>query len=223
MRALSQIGRIEFPRPTGALVNMMPFIMGDSASLPKEYRQYAGLIEACGLEPAQLGKVGYLSINETFIAAGQTQRRAGIHTDKLPTSAWGGGGWGKGSMAPKGRMDGLYVASTVDRSCRAWDLSIDHPGLMGNCEHLRVMLETEWPASYMAAHTLYWMTDSCPHESLPLSRRTFRQWFRLVTNKVDLWYERHSTTNPLGVIAPCEIVKADKFIGGHEDEPSPGI
>ena len=46
-----------------------------------------------------------------------------------------------------------------------------------------------------------------PHESLPVKERKYRQFFRLVTSNVSLWYESHSTANPLGVIPDKRITK----------------
>ena len=42
------------------------------------------------------------------------------------------------------------------------------------------------------------MTDRTPHESLPLKPGQYRQYFRLVTSNVSVWYAKHSTPNPLG-------------------------
>ena len=68
-----------------------------------------------------------------------------------------------------------------------------------------------------------------PHESLPLSQGAHRQFFRVVTSQVgtdgrhpkvttfievSLWYESHSTPNPLGVLpdpAVTRTVRGDKF------------
>lgn len=55
------------------------------------------------------------------------------------------------------------------------------------------------------------MTDSCPHESIPLKTKQFRQWSRVVTRNVGLWYHQHSTPNPLGISPNCEIIKESKF------------
>ena len=49
---------------------------------------------------------------------------------------------------------------------------------------------------------------------MPLQQETFRQFFRIVTSKVSLWYKDHSTANPLGVEPDPEITKVvvgDKF------------
>ncbi|KAI9359317.1 hypothetical protein DFJ73DRAFT_817841 [Zopfochytrium polystomum] len=61
---------------------------------------------------------------------------------------------------------------------------------------------------------MIWMTDRTPHESVPIEvPGTFRQYFRLVTSQVSVWYEEHSTKNELGVVPPetVVIVKGDKF------------
>jgi hypothetical protein len=195
---------------------MMPFIMGDHLSVPEEFDDYIPLIEACNLESEQIGKVGYLSVAESAVCIEMSQRRPGIHTDKHQGAGNGwGGGWGRGNPGAA-RRDGIYMASTVSNSCRAWDVHIETPGDMGDCEHLRTALNNLEPVC-MKADTLYWMTDSCPHESLPLEAHTVRQWFRVVTHKVDLWYSDHSTASPLGIQPACRIISGDKFKQASHD------
>ena len=49
---------------------------------------------------------------------------------------------------------------------------------------------------------------------MPLKEATFRQFFRIVTSKVSLWYRDHSTPNPLGVEPDPDITRTvvgDKF------------
>lgn len=208
MSYLQVVGRVQFPAPKDIVINMLPFVMGHLETVPMQYRGYVPLIAACQLEPKQMGKVGYLSIHESRATQFGTQKRPGIHTDKHPSSDWGGGGWGGGKDA-SGREDGIYMASTVAGSCRAWDTHIKTPGPLGNCEHLRKQLELTTP-HILQRDMLYWMTDSTPHESLPMRPGTYRQWFRLVTHKVDLWYAQHSTENRL-VVPPCKIVYESKF------------
>ena len=127
---------------------------------------------------------------------------------------------------------GIYLASSVGDSCKLWDCQVN-PGYdggeiighLGDIEHLRDFLPdsdervmsngTEYPLTeVMEENTLYWITDRTPHESLPLDRETHRQWFRLVTSQVSLWFEDHSTKNPLGIVPDPEIttiVKGSKF------------
>ena len=42
------------------------------------------------------------------------------------------------------------------------------------------------------------MSDVTPHESVPFAEAAHRQYFRLVTSSVSVWYAKHSTANPLG-------------------------
>ena len=58
------------------------------------------------------------------------------------------------------------------------------------------------------------MTDRTPHESLPLKTGTYRQFFRLVTSRVGLWFADHSTPNPFGIVPDpkiTKIVRGSKF------------
>ena len=212
MSTLVKIGMVEFPPYQGININMMPFIIGDDSSIPEEYRHYSPLLDQCQLDDEELGKVGYLSISESFVKKGQSQRRPGIHTEKHPSSSWGGGGWGGGSDdeeddKPK---QGLFQASTVDDSCRAWNIHIPFPGPMGAVD-LECIRNGLGKGILMKKNELYWMTDSCPHESLPLPADTERQWFRFVTSAVDIWYKEHSTPNRLGVLPTGRILEGSKF------------
>lgn len=86
-------------------------------------------------------------------------------------------------------------------------------GLLGVIEHLRHLLPPQLKQT-LKANRLYWMTDRTPHESLPLKAAGPRQFFRLVTSQVSLWYEDHSTLNPEGVkpnTKITKIVKGNKF------------
>jgi hypothetical protein len=64
------------------------------------------------------------------------------------------------------------------------------------------------------------MTDSTPHESLPLDDDTQRQFFRLVSNEITVWYASHSTPSPFGISPPesVEVLNYDKFAA--ERDPS---
>jgi len=70
-----------FPPANGINVNMMPFIMGQPDSIPAAYRQYWPLIKGCNLSRSEEQKVGYLTIQESWVPARQSQRRRGLHID----------------------------------------------------------------------------------------------------------------------------------------------
>jgi hypothetical protein len=219
MLNLALVGKATFPESRGISINMMPYVIGDVESIPEEYRQYVPMIEACGVEKEENRKIGYLTILESDVKAGVSQRRPGVHTDghcckNGDKKAWGG--WGSGKMLGDGTLHvkGIYVASNIPDTCQAWDKAIDNSGWMGDCEGCPDIMKElgETPAVMMGADRIYWMTDRCPHESLPVKEDCHRQFFRLVTSAVDIWYTRHSTPNRLGVKAPCQHVDADKFV-----------
>jgi len=310
-------------------INMMPFIVADDfeeCKLPECVRPYWSLIKAClapemdrswhhlwpaSRIPSEKGKVNYLTIQESWVEEGSSQRRAGLHVDSpgrvkikngLDTTAGcskedlkspngppadegnsvkeggaeGGDGedsrqggsidkgspkklkphvkgdgdsqpynghrWGLGCCHyvrqvaeedtfryPNDRFHsrlqqlvessyvlqgGIYIASNQSNSSRAWDcrVAVDAIGRLGDVEHLRGVMPEQ--GTNLEAGRLYWLTDRTPHESLPLKKGAFRQFFRLVTSQVSLWYADHSTANPLGVKpdpAITRIVVGDKF------------
>ena len=251
--------KVTFPTPQGININMMPFIMGRTfkeCCLPEYLEPYWELIVACRLggnsflypkKHNELGKVGFLTIQESVVEEGSSQRRPGIHTenpgrvfieeidrngdDKADCKVCivkGRGSskavensWGRGWASIVGAFDfkgGIYMASTVDDSCEIWDCQILHDnfgreiiGDMGDIEHLRTLLPQ---SEKMMKNRIYWLTDRTPHESLPLTKGTYRQFFRLVTSEVSLWFEEHSTKNPKGIVPDprmTKIVQGSKF------------
>ena len=65
------VNTIEFPQVMGVKCNMMPLIQGDSSSLPDEYKSYAKIVDENYLEK---GEIGYLTIDESFVNSGESQR-----------------------------------------------------------------------------------------------------------------------------------------------------
>ena len=248
--------KIRFPEPTGININMMPFIMDvekfEKCQLPEYLHIYwERIIQKCPLGLDQLGNIGYLTIQESHVNKGETQRRPGVHTERpgivkfqqkqqegqttkeagsIETfaraprvsgngeSLMGVGtfGWGVGEhVVEEARLKGgIYMISNTNDSCKLYNCEIMSDkliGELGDIEHLREFLPQ---GEVMEKDTLYWFTDRTPHEALPLKEGTHRQFFRLVTSQVSLWYIDHSTKNPLGVMPDHEItkiVKGSKF------------
>ncbi|XP_066913346.1 uncharacterized protein [Clytia hemisphaerica] len=245
---------VKFPKPTDININMMPFVMAkqfENMQLPDYLKPYSDMIETAFFKEVplifhieELGKIGYLTIHESLVEEGKSQRRPGLHTESpgyiyvknglsdekceelciekgsgydeivpFPVS------WGQFSYTsidvPHG---GIYMASNVDDSCKVWDCQIvaDNNGeelirKHGDIEHLRCFLPE---STLLKSNYLYWITDRTPHESLPLKKGSYRQFFRLVTHRVSVWYEDHSTKNPNGVVPDpkmTRIVKGSKF------------
>jgi len=208
---LRQLEKVIFPPTKNININMMPFIIGDPTSIPSEYRHYCPLIQKCSVDEQEFGKVGYLSIAESKVRAGHSQRRSGLHTERPNNKdGWGKGGWGGGLETKDKLIGGLYMASNVENSCQAWNIAIEHPGHLGSCEEHEHLLTDDIKHIFLE-NELVWMTDRCPHESMILAKDTYRQWFRFVTSQVTIWYSEHSTFNNLGIQPNCEIIYGSKF------------
>ena len=104
--------------------------------------------------PSELGKVNYLTIQECWVEQGTSQRRPGLHVDspgevrlrgeeKEPgdkgrgsSQPYKGHHWGEGcahSVPIQGTSDlsyvlrgGIYISSSLQSSCRAWNCSVGH-------------------------------------------------------------------------------------------------
>lgn len=106
------------------------------------------------------------------------------------------------------------------RQCRWLGLQVDADaiGHQGSVEHLRHLLDKTTDEAVMSARSLYWMSDTTPHEGLPLTDAQTRVYFRLVVGKLSLWYTEHNTPNPLGVLPDAQIVHGDKFSAKDTNE-----
>jgi hypothetical protein len=84
----------------------------------------------------------------------------------------------------------------------------------GDCNDIRHTLGSP---ILVSPNVMYWITDQTPHESLPVRETTYRQFFRLVSPEVAVWFAKNNTRNPLGVEPQCRIVYGDKFQSGEAE------
>ena len=229
--AFASCGTIKFPEPQNLNVNMMPFVIGDRNSLPPQLQPYYdNLVAYCPYDVSDEGNVGYITVQESVVEEGTSQRRGGLHIDspgvfedraydhKKGHDIFYPGRehhWGQGILFEPDRFKGgIYVASSVEGSTEVYDALVDKskPGLVdrhGSCEHLRRFLGK---GTKLVENELVWLTDETPHEALPLSERQYRQFFRFVGPYVSHWYSDHSTANPLcPVPGDVVVVHGDKF------------
>ena len=163
-------------------------------------------------------KVMYLTIQESFVQRGDTQRRGGLHVE-----APGAGGsfaaaiehrWGQGiAWSPDELKGGLYIASNVANKTAVWDALIDTKEASvdshGGIDHLRPYIGN---GKKIPANRLVWLTDRTPHEALAQEQDGYRQFFRLVTSDISLWFAAHSTPNPLVPVPEhVQIIEDSKF------------
>jgi hypothetical protein len=194
---------VSFPEPTNIIninINMMPIKPSwPYDTIPEYLKSYIPLIEKCDIDRSQYDKICYLTIQESIVPENGYQRTPGLHTeaarsplssrDQVVIQRWGGFAIG-----------GIYVASNVNDSTRIYNTTVDDCLIsrLGTLEFLRPELEKR--GYYQPkANKISWMTDQTPHEALPVTPGTLRQFFRLVMSDVSVWYSKHSTPNPLGL------------------------
>lgn len=218
---------IRWPAPVGRdlNVNMMPFVAGKRETLPPLLQRYWSLIEQCRVSRSQHGKVWYLTVHETHVEAGCTQRRPGLHVEGVPLThagqcvelrGHGWGSWGRGGGPTVEFEGGVWMAHEGPGDTAVWTVQIATPfvGTGGSVEHLRKQLSLDGHEAFLVpSGTLCWLTDQTPHEALPATESGLRRFFRLVGSDVSIWYSAHSTPNPLGTRPPpsVRIVDSPKF------------
>jgi hypothetical protein len=228
---------VQFPKGADINVNMMPIDLNKFSTIPPFLDGYKDAIRTCermqqggwDTETWRTGKIGYVTIHESWVQPGETQRRPGLHVEspvvkvegrivrKDPDDllwrriAWGGGGWARDHP-----IDGIYIASNVEAMTQLFPSIIQRPeefaDVHGGVDSLREYLGQ---GVRTKANRLYWLTDRTPHETLPnpFDKPVYRQFFRLVVGPIDVWYTKHNTPNPLGILPPAqvEITDDDKF------------
>jgi|SRR5690606_15041933 len=193
-----KIAQVQFPEFQKLSINMMPIIVGHPDSVPKELHGYLDMINASGFSK---GSFAYLTVTESAVTNKQTQRRGGVHTDGTNIGGWGGwGGWGGMKYG-----EGIFIASTDGRT-RLWNYKTKDVDRHGTLLHKPV-----GEGEVADPNTMYWLTDRTPHESLQSQVEGERQFFRLVADKISMWWEQHSTPNPFGIMPNAPIVKTSKF------------
>jgi hypothetical protein len=200
------VNTIEFPTPVGVKCNMMPFIQGDSSSLPEEYKSYSKIVDENYLEK---GEIGYLTIDESFVDGGKTQR--GYNSKGIDRNVhievgrcenknrWGGSGggssWGGRNHTLLEDDTMVLIANNISDTCRVWDtkeMSYTDDGDLSEYidrypEHTGLMLKSGEVAK---------ISIFTPHECVSQKESKFRQFFRIVGKGVT-GREEYFTVNPL--------------------------
>jgi len=81
-----------FPKPKDIIINMMPFIIGDPRSVPREYHQYLLQLEGSSIAvgrkldlmnppPCRERNVGYLTIQERLVKKGESLCHPGLRIE----------------------------------------------------------------------------------------------------------------------------------------------
>lgn len=198
------INKIEFPKFTGIKCNMMPFIQGDSNSLPEMYKPYSKIINENFLEK---GEIGFLTIDEAFVESGKSQRgyngkninrNVHIEVGRNPEfNYWGGGesSWGGRRHTLLDDSTEVLIANSISDTCRVWDnkeLAYTKDGDLSEYidkypENTGILLKSGEVAK---------ISIFTPHECINQLESSVRQFFRIVGKGVK-GREDYFTINPL--------------------------
>lgn len=200
-------GEVPLPAFSGTRVMMMPIILGDGESVPPELQHYAETLAALfeKMLADHAGKVGYLTIDEKRVAAGETHRRAGKHVDGVfngSIGGWGGGGGGGWGSAGNGMLTVSNIAG-----CRLWAGEfVGEVDKDGGC-----VGEVAAPPIVLEGGVAYWLDGLCVHESMPMAKAVDRQFVRLSLPSCAPWFDGYSV-NPLGVKPTGPILPRREFM-----------
>ena len=208
MRSMfSKLNEVVLPEFSNTRIMMMPVILGNLAGIPEHYKELVSKfykqvdkLEREGkLVSKAIGCIGYLTIDERIVKAGESLRRKGKHVDGVyqgKIGAWGGGG-GWGSVG-----NGMLTVSSTEH-CKVYSGFFQgFPGDDGECDHINTdnMIHT-----LLKANTVYRLDGLCIHESLPVVEDTQRQFIRLSLPSNGPWFEGY-TKNPYGILPSDEIL-----------------
>jgi hypothetical protein len=204
---IEQVLTIEFPKPVGIRVLLMPFRFEDvQGTLP--FRHWDSLVQQMIDASEYSSGVGFLTIDESHVIEGTSHRRPGLHVDGWPKDGaklrtgetlkgapWGGGGWGKW---------GMLMASNL-YGCNAYTGEFEgEPAEYGDCEHLRDQCSQHME---LEPNILYRCGPLTVHESIPSKVSEYRQFIRLSMPSKAAWPES-CTPNPFGIQPEGPIAKA---------------
>lgn len=193
---------IEFPKQQGLKCNMMPFIQGDSSSLPDEYKSYSKIIDENFLEK---GEIGFLTIDESFVCGGKSQRGynakgiyRNVHIEVGRVNGknrWGSSSWGGKESTLLDNSTQVLIANSVSDTCMYWDCldksytkDGDLSDYIENYPKNRGILMKKGELAKISIFT--------PHECISQKESSHRQFFRIVGKGVK-GREPYFTLNPL--------------------------
>lgn len=189
---------LEFPEFSNTRIMMMPFAIGSTQfKLAPQYQDFLEALTA-QIDPEFLGQIGYLTIDEKIVYAGETLRRPGLHVDGVyngSAGGWGGGGpWGGGGKKNPNDGNGMILVSSTPH-CRFYTGIFDGEiGNDGECDQIDVSAAK---IATIEPNVPYWCNPLCIHESLPVPRDMPRQFVRISLPSVAPWFEGY-TENPDG-------------------------
>ena len=166
---------IDFPGFEGKRCLMMPYIQGDSSSVPEEFAAgYENILDNV-YHKGEKGQMGFLTIDESHVSKGNAQRAyesdngRSCHTEGGLSNmiiCWGGPAptWGGRINVTLDADTKVLIANNVDKSCAIWDAEHKDTSPNGDLSHVA---ESEYPfenAIFMAPGELWQLGIFTPHD-----------------------------------------------------------
>lgn len=181
--------KIDFPVFSNTKCYMMPFIQGVKESLPTRFAHWGDVIEKLTVG-GEKGKIGFVTIDESFVEAGKSQRGYGAKERTLHTEAclsngmasWGPT-WGQSTgifLDPNVRAN---IANSIDNTCMVWNNNVFDTTVDGDLSERA----EEFPRSdgrMMKAGEVFEIGIWTPHECIEQLESGVRQFIRVVGNGV---------------------------------------
>jgi len=198
------LNKITFPEFNGIRCLMMPFIQGDSNSLPDEYQSYSEIVENNYLKK---GDIGFLTIDESYVKEGSTQRgynsngiKRNVHIEVGQCSSgnrWGGPppSWGGGYKTLLDDDTEVLISNSIDNTCRIWGNKEFAYTKDGDLSHI-IDKYPEHTGLLLKGGQLAKISIFTPHECVIQNTNSERQFLRIVGKGVK-GREDHFTINPL--------------------------
>lgn len=197
----AKMQQVVFPEFSSLRCLMMPYIQGDPDSVPNEYAPYAEILRRTFIRE---GDIGYLTIDESPVAAGSPHRGArsryarALHTEAgilRGVYRWGSApSWGGKAAVTLDRGTRILLASNISGTCAVWNCEHEDTSEDGDIGHVSDNYQyTE--ATVLAAGEVAEIGILTPHESLPVNEKAWRQFLRIVGAGVH-GREPYFTENP---------------------------
>jgi len=199
------VNKIEFPEFTGLKCNMMPFVQGESNSLPDWCEPYNHIINENYLRK---GDIGFLTIDESFVNAGESQRgynanginrnvhiEVGVIEDGNRWGSGDGGAWGGKASTLLEDTTEVLIANSISDTCRVWDVIEKSYTKDGDLSEY-IDRYPEDRGIMLGSGELAKISIFTPHECINQKESGKRQFFRIVGKGVT-GREPYFTINPL--------------------------
>ncbi len=179
------VDTVEFPKFSGINCYMMPIVQGRGETVPEEYQAYRDIVDGLSVD-GQDGQPGHITIDESYVKAGSSQRGYGAGNRTVHTEACMSGGllswgptWGAGSAVRLESYVKVIIANSIDDTCMAWNEDVSDTTPDGDLSHIAHKFPRK-SGQMLKAGQVAEIGIFTPHECINQTVSKNRQFFRIV-------------------------------------------